>query len=93
MYYQFTKMTEKDLRNQMEKEAFQHVLYRLMMEEIIKLEKVEVTEEEVNKEKTELANKYQMTEEDFVNAFGGLEMIKYDLEMRKVIDLLKEANK
>ena len=44
MYFQFTKMTEKDLRTQMEKEAFQHVLYRLMMEEIIKLEKIEVTE-------------------------------------------------
>ena len=35
----------------------------------------------------------KMTEEDFVNAFGGLEMIKYDLEMRKVIDFLKEENK
>ena len=77
----------------MEKEAFQHVLYRLMMEEIIKLEKIEVTEEEVQKEKEELSKKYQMTEEDFVNAFGGLEMIKYDLEMRKVIDFLKEENK
>lgn len=93
MYFQFTKMTEKDLRTQMEKEAFQHVLYRLMMEEIIKLEKIEVTEEEVQKEKEELSKKYQMTEEDFVNAFGGLEMIKYDLEMRKVIDFLKEENK
>ena len=77
----------------MEKEAFDHVLYRLMMEEIIKLEKIEVTEEEVNKEKEELSKKYQMTEEDFVTAFGGVEMIKYDLEMRKVIDFLKEANK
>ena len=93
MYYQFTKMTEKDLRNQMEKEAFEHVLYRMMMEEIIKLEKIEVTEEEVKNEKEELMKKYQMTEEDLTNAFGGLEMIKYDLEMRKVIDFLKEANK
>ena len=64
-----------------------------MMEEIIKLEKIEVTEEEVNKEKEELSKKYQMTEEDFVTAFGGVEMIKYDLDMRKVIDFLKEANK
>ena len=28
----------------------------------------------------------------FVNV-GGIEMIKYDLEMRKVVDLLKELNK
>ena len=27
------------------------------------------------------------------NAFGGKEMVKYDLEIRKVIELLKEYNK
>lgn len=93
VYYQFTKSSEQDLRNQMEKEAFQHVLYRLMMEEIIKLEKVEVTQEEVEKEAEEMAQKYQMEKADFISAFGGLEMIKYDLEMRKVIEVLKELNK
>ena len=36
---------------------------------------------------------FRTEEEELVNAFGGKEMIKYDLEMRKIIDLLKEANK
>ena len=31
--------------------------------------------------------------DEFVEAFGGIEFIKYDLEMNKVIDLLKEENK
>jgi len=93
LYYQFTKSSEKDLKNQMEKEAYNHVLYRLMLEEITKLEKVEITEDEANKEAEELATKYQMKKEEFLKAFGGIDMIKYDLEMRKVIEILKEANK
>jgi len=93
LYYQFTQSSEKDLRAQMEKEAFNNVLYRLMLEEIMNIEKVEVSEEEANKEAEELAKKYQMDKEDFLKEFGGLEMIQYDLEMRKIVELLKEYNK
>ncbi len=93
LYYQITKSSEKDLRSQMEKEAFSHVLYRLMLEEIMTLEKVEITDEEASKEAEELAKRYQMEKDAFLAQFGGLDMIKYDLEMRKVIDLLKEYNK
>ncbi|MBR1385257.1 MAG: trigger factor [Bacilli bacterium] len=93
MYYAFTKTQEKDLRAQMEKEAYSHVLYRLMLEEILGLEKVEVKDDEVEKEVDEMAKKYQMKKNDFLNAFGGKDMVKYDLEIRKVIELLKEYNK
>ena len=30
-----------------------------------------------------------MKKEEFLNAFGGLDMIKYDLQMRKAIETLK----
>lgn len=93
LYYQFTQSTEKDLRSQMEKEAFNNVLYRLMLEEIMNIEKVEVSEEEASKEAEELAKKYQMEKEEFLSQFGGLDMVQYDLEMRKVVELLKEYNK
>ena len=93
MYYQFTNQTEKDLRNQMEKEAYNHVLYRLMLEELIEIEKVDIKDEEVSKEIEEASKKYKMKKEDFIKSFGGKEMIKYDLEIRKVIELLKEYNK
>ena len=93
MYYAFTKTTEKDLRANMEKEAYNHVLYRLMLEELVKMENIEVSKEDAEKEAEELAKKYQMKKEEFVTVFGGLEMVQYDLEMRKVIELLKEYNK
>lgn len=93
LYYQFTNSKEEDLRNQMEKEAYSNVLYRLMLEEIVTLEKIEITEEDADKEAEELAKKYQMEKEEFLKQFGGLDMIQYDLEMRKTIELLKELNK
>ena len=93
LYYQFTGSDEKALRSQMEKEAYNNVLYRLMLEEITNIEKVEVSEEDAEKEAEELAKKYNMDKKDFLKEFGGIEMIQYDLEMRKVIDLLKEYNK
>ena len=93
LYYQFTRSTEKDLRSQLEKEAYTHVLYRLMLEEISKLEKIEITDKEADEEAQKLSEKYNMKKEEFLASFGGIEMIKYDLEMRKILDLLKEYNK
>lgn len=93
MYYQFTKTTADDLHKQIEPEAYQNVLYRLMLEEIMNIEKIEVSDEEANKEAEELAKEYNMEKEAFLTQFGGLDMIKYDLEMRKTVDMLKELNK
>ena len=93
VYYQFTNSKEEDLRNQLEKEAYQNVLYRLMLEEIMNIEKIEISMEEAEKEAEKLAKKYQMEKEEFLKQFGGVDMIKYDLEMRKTIDKLKDLNK
>ena len=57
------------------------------------LEKIEITMEEAEKEAEQLAEKYQMEKEEFLKQFGGVEMVKYDLEMRKTIETLKELNK
>ena len=93
LYYQLTQTTEADLKAQLEKEGYKNVLYRLMLEEIANIEKMEVSEEEANKQAEELAEKYNMKKEEFLKAFGGIEMIQYDMEIRKVVDFLKEENK
>ena len=93
LYYQVTKSTEKDLRDQLEKEAYQNVLYRLMLEEIMNMEHIEVSEDEAMEEAKRLAERYNMELDDFLNEFGGIEMVQYDQEMRKTIELLKELNK
>ncbi len=93
LYYQITGQKEEGLRAQLKDEAYQNVLYRLMLEEITKLEKIEVSLDDAKKEAKELADKYQMAEEDFLKEFGGLDMVQYDLEMRRTLERLKELNK
>ena len=93
MYYKFTNTTEKDLRQSMENNAYKGVLYRMMLEEIAKLEKIEISDEDANKEAEEMAKEYKMKKEDFIKTFGGLDIVKYDLQIRKVMELLKENNK
>ncbi len=88
-FYKFTNSDEQALRDQMKEEATKRVKFRLMLEEIVVAEKIVVTDEDVDKEAEELANKYQMKKEEFLKQFGGTEMIKYDLEMRRAIDVLK----
>jgi len=93
LYYQVTKTTEEDLRNQLEPEAFKNVLYRLILEEIIKLENITITDEEVKEEISKMASKYNAKEEEIIKELGGEEMIKYDLEARHAFDKLAEYNK
>ena len=89
-FYEFTKSDEQALRDQMKDEATKRVTYRLMLEEIAKQEKIEVSEEEANKEAEELAAKYNITKDELIQSFGGLDMIIYDSKMRKAIETLKK---
>ena len=93
LYYQVTKSTEKDLKDHLEKEAYQNVLYRLMLEEIMNMEHIEVSESDAMEEAKKLSERYNMELDNFLNEFGGIEMVQYDQEMRKTIELLKELNK
>lgn len=90
MFYQFTNSSEEDLEKQMHPEAEKRVKYRFMLEEIATLEKVEVTDEEANKEAEDLAKKYNTTKEELLNQIGGLDALKYEVEMQKVIEILKK---
>ena len=91
-FYQFTNSDEAALKEQMTEEANKRIKSRLLLEEIKKAENIETTEEEAKKEAKEMAEKYQMEEDKFLELFGGIEMVKYDSEMRKAIEFLKENN-
>ena len=88
-FYQFTNSDESKLRDQMKEEANKRITYRLMLEEIAKAENIEITDAAAKKEAKEMATKYQMKEDEFLKAFGGLDMMKYDMKMRKAIEVLK----
>ena len=89
-FYQFTNSDESALKDQMREEAHKRIVYRLMLEEIAKKEKIEISDEEAKKEAKVLAEKYGVSEEEFLMNFGGLDIVKYDLRMRRAMDILKK---
>ena len=89
-FYQFTNSNEEKLMEQMKDEATKRVTYRLMLEEIAKEEKIEISDKQADEEATKLAEKYQTEKEEFLKMFGGIDMIKYDLKMRSAIEVLKK---
>lgn len=89
-FYQFTNSNEDALKDQMRPEATNRITYRLMLEEIAKLEKIEISDEDADKEALEMAQKYQMDKEEFLKQFGGIETVKYDFKMRQAIEKLKD---
>ena len=87
-FFQFTGLSMDKLEEEYKEQATKRVTYRLMIEAIIKAENIDVTETEMDEEVTKIADKYKMTKEDFFKNFGE-EMVKYDLKVKKVFDILK----
>ena len=92
VFYEMTKSTEEDLKTQMKPEAEKHVLYRIILEKVKELEKINVTDKEADKEADELSKRYNVEKEEFLSMYGGIEMLKYELEVKKVLDLLMKEN-
>lgn len=89
-FYKFTNSSEEALKSQMHEEAEKRVKLRFAIDEIIELEKIEATDEEAEKNAEEKAKKHGIEKDEYIKAFGGLEMLKYDLKVQKVIDVLKK---
>lgn len=91
-FYQFTNSNKEALKEQYKEEALKRVKYRLIIEEIIKQEKIEVSSDEVDTEIDEIAKKYNMTREEVKKQYGeNIDYIKYDLEVRKAFDTIKSG--
>ena len=90
MFYKFTNSDEQALKDQMRGEAEKRVKYRFMLEEIASLEKIEIDDKEAEKEIEDLSKKYNTPKEELLKQIGGIEMIKYDLKMQKVLDIMKK---
>ena len=92
VYYEITKSSEKDLKEQMMPEAKNHILYRFILDAVKENEKITVEDKEVDEEIKSLASQYQVSEEEFLKMYGSKDMMKYELEVRKTLDFLKENN-
>lgn len=89
-FYKFTNSNEDALKDQMHEEAEKRVKLRFAIDEIINLEKIDATDEEAEKDAEEKAKKHGMDKDEYIKAFGGIEMLKYDIKVQKVLDILKK---
>lgn len=92
-YYEFSGENHEILHNKLEKEAEKRIKCRYLLEKIAEAEKVEFTEEEVNNRLKEMAENYGISEEELIKAYGGVEIIKYDMKMHKALEILRDSNK
>lgn len=89
-FYKLTNSTEEDLKEKYKEEALKRVKNRLIIDKIIKVENIQVTEEEIDAKVDELAKKYNMTKEEVIKNYGGnTNYIKNELELNKVFDIIK----
>ncbi len=91
-YYQITGTTHEDLHKQMEPEAIKRLKYRYVIEEIAEKEEIDFTEKEVEKKAQEMADNYGIKKEELIEAYGNLDIVKYDMRMHRALEILKENN-
>ena len=75
VYMQITKTTHEDLHKQMEPEAKKHIIYRFILDTIKEKEGIEVSKKDAEKEADELAKRYNMEKDEFLKAYGGIEVL------------------
>jgi trigger factor len=89
-YFQFTGLTPEKMMETMQPQALKRIQSRLVLEEVAKAEKIEVTEEEVNAEIEKMAEMYQMEIEKLKELVSDKEKesMKQDLAVQKAVDLV-----
>ena len=92
LYYAYSGAKKEDILNDMKKEAEIRLKYRYLLEAIAKEEKIEVSDEEAHHELHHMCEHYHMTEEDLMKEIGSLEVVKYDVRMKKALEVLKDNN-
>lgn len=92
LYLQYTNSTKEQIKDKMKEEATNRIKFRYLLNEIASLEKINPTKEDAEKEAEEMAKKYNIEKEELLKEFGGIEMMIYDLKMRRAIEVLKENN-
>ncbi len=89
MYYEYTKAKKEDINKQMKKDAEKRVKYRYLLKEIIKVNKIKVTDKEANKRLEEMATLYGTSKDNILKEVS-IEHIKFDLMYQKALDIVTD---
>ena len=87
-YLKYINSNINDFKATLKDEDNKRVGYRLIMDAIIENEKIEVSDEELESELKKTSEQYKMSVEDFLKEIGNKELFKYDLLMRKAMEIV-----
>ena len=91
LYQQFTGKGEVELKAEMKSDAENKIKTSFVLGEIAEVEKVEVTDADIDAEVKELATMYNMTEEGIKQRIS-VEDLRGELVIQKTVDFLKANN-
>jgi len=92
-YFQISGQDESQLREQMKDDAEQRVKTNLTLSAIADEENIEVTDEDIDKELEKMSSQFNISVEDIKQTLGSTDIIKNDVRIQKVIDLLRDNAK
>ncbi len=94
-YMQFTGMTADKLKEDMTAQAKINIESRLVLEAVAKAEKIEATEEELDKELESMAAQYKIEKDKIREILGEEEVknIRQNLAMQKAADFIVDNSK
>ena len=94
-YFQFTGLNMAKFEEQCKPQALARIQSRLVLEKIVEVENITVSEEELEKELTNIASMYQMELDKLKELMGDAEKdaIKKDTAVQKAVDFVVEAAK
>ena len=91
-YMEFTGATVETLREQMKPEALRRIQTSLVLEQVAKVEEIQVSDEDVEAELNKMAGMYGMEVDKLKEYMGDAEResMKKDLALQKAVDLIME---
>lgn len=87
-YLKYCNTTMDDFKATLKDEANKRIGYRLIVDAVVEKEKLEITDKELEDGLKEAAEKYGMSVENFEKEIGSKELFKYDLLMRKAMEIV-----
>ncbi len=89
-YMQYTGLTMDNLREQMKENAQKSIKTRLTLEKVVKLENIEATDEDIEKEFSKIATQYKMELDKVKEMFPKeqLEHMAMDIKVQKAAEFL-----
>ncbi|NWK85536.1 trigger factor [Staphylococcus sp. GSSP0090] len=92
-YFQISGQDESQLREQMKDDAEERVKTNLTLTAIADAEDIEVSDADIDKELEKMSEQFNISVEDIKQTLGNTDIVKNDVRIQKVIDLLVDEAK